>query len=863
MTWPGRGRTRDDFSEEVQAHLDLETDRLIAKGRSAEEARAEARRAFGNVTLVEERFYETSRWALVEQLWQDIRYGCRGLRRSPSFAATTVLTLAVGIAMLTVAFAVFDAYVLRPFAVRDPHGLHQIAWHARESGGQSFTWLDYAALVERTDVFSAVVGEHTRFVSSGGRPLMAAFVSPNYFEALGPRIEAGRGLAARDSGAGPSAAVLSDQAWSRLYARDPQAVGRPIEINGESYTIVGILDPRFVGLGDLPRDVFLPRDAAPSSEARVAQFGGRAVEVLVRLQGDMTAARAAAAITPMLQDRLAAREAFAADVRPQPSPNVLSIQMLAVLSPVFAAFGLVLLTACANVSNVMLARAVARRREIAVRLSIGASRPRIVRQLLTEGCLLAALAGGAALVLGWWGLQAAIAVVFRTLPASVAPLLRVAPLTFDLRVYTFALFVCAITVVAFALLPALQAARAPVVGVRDQSGSRRGSRGRNALVAAQVAVALVLVVLAATLARNGIAVTALDLGFSTGGVTSINVRDDNNAVVRPLADALVADPRVSSVAVTSGNPLFNVRRTLAVSTGANVSTVAQATFVSPQFFTLLHLPILRGRPFRDDEAYAGARVAIVSGALASTLWPGEDPVGRVLRIERADGRPIDELPDYPEVTIVGTTRDIVNGIIVAGRDAGRVYLPTAPSSPYATALLVSGRTVRDPDSETLDAIFRKVTSDPQTLEAVPLSEMRDLQLYPLRAAAWVGSLLGIIALVMSVSGLYGVLTYTLSQRRKELGIRLALGATAPSIVALVLGQSARLAGIGAIAGGVVAYCALALLGSVVRLAAISVLDPGAFGAAGVVIGAATLLAAWQPARRAAQVDPVEALRADT
>ena len=864
-------RTPEDFSAEVQSHIDLEVARLVEEdGLSPAAARAAALRAFGNVGVVRERFYEANRWMWLEHLGQDLRYGLRGLRKSPAFAMTTVMTLAVGLSLLTVVFTIFNAYVLRPFAVRDPGSLCRLGWRAFEAGGSSFRWSDYEALRDRRDVFESVVAEDTRFVLSDGRTLSASFVSDNYFEALGPGVARGRALAEVD--ARSPVAVISHQAWTRLFAGDRDVLGKTIDLDGRRFTVIGVLRPEFTGLDDYPRDLWIPLSTYADlvrPDITTRQDQPRHLDLSARLRPGVSAVQAQAALTPQLATLIEAtpgRRDFRADVRPQSTPNPLSLELLAVLSPVFAAFALILVAACFNVSNVMLSRAIARQREIAVRLSLGASRGRVVRQLLTEGLLIAALAGLSALALAAWTLRIGTVTLFKTLPPTFASLLRVAPLDFDHRVFLFALVVASAATLLFALVPALRASRLTLTDALhgERTGTARGSRLRSLLVIGQVAVSLVLVVVAITLARNGAALGRIDLGFQTEGVISINIRGDEDRFLRPLAVALAADPRVAELAVTGGNPLFERTRTVAAApASASRSAIGtRYTFVSPEYFPILRIPILQGRGFTAVEGQASARVAVVSAATAAAFWPKTDPIGQSIRIERPEGRPVNELPGYSEVVVVGVAPDVVSGMIFDGQDAGHIYLPTNAADSHAFAALIRPRSDRELGPATLQDVFRKIAPDPQVFEAVPLGEMREGQMYPIRAASWIGALLGTIALILSVSGLYGVLSYSLTQRTREIGIRMALGATAAAVVQLVMRQSARLAGVGALIGLTVAFAVLKLLSSVIRLAQISVLDAAAFGGAIALVAAATALAAYFPARRATRVDPAVTLRAD-
>ncbi|HEY2433566.1 MAG TPA: ABC transporter permease [Vicinamibacterales bacterium] len=850
-----RRRDDDDFAAEVQAHLDLEADRLIADGMRPAEAPAAAHRAFGSAVRAREDFHERGRSVGLEQFCQDVRYAWRTLRGSPAFLMTTVVTLAVGLSLLTVAFSVFNAYVLRPFAVADPYRLYRLAWRAPGAVGNAFPWRDYDELRARTDLFDAVIANEMRFVSSEFGPLVVSAVSDNYFPTLRPRLAAGRPLAAVDRG--QPVVLIRQQAAKRLFGGDREALGRTFTLDTTPVTVVGVVRDEFGGLDDFPYDLWRP--AAPD--------GAGSTPVVVRLRAGVSPVQAALRLQEFAT-RLAPPDVPGRDVRavlvPSGTPNPLSVEIVALLSPVFAAFLLVLLAACVNVSNVMLARAVSRHREIAVRLSLGASRARIVRQLLTEGLLIAVLAGGAALVLAAWLVRAAVVILFSTLPPFVASLLRVAPTPLDWRVFVFA-FGCALsTTLGFALVPALQASRRPLTdALRGQlTGRPSASRARHALVVVQVALSIMLVVTALVLARNFTALVRLDLGYSTKDVYSINVRGEQDRLVRPVAEALSIDPRIESIAVTSGNPLFVTRSVPMGAGGAAALTPTMYTFVSPEFLPMLRVPILRGRAFTADEARRAARVALVSDSTARAFWPGHDPIGAALAIQRPAPPRTDGIDGYAQVTVVGVVPDMVSGIMMEGSDRAHIYLPAAAADPHVSALLIQPRDPAAFRPDMLRETFRRLRLDPDTFEVISLDEMRDTQVYPVRAASWVGALLGGIALLLSVSGLYGVLAYTLAQRRREIGIRMALGATAKAVVGLMLRQTARTAGTGVAIGLALAFAALAALASAVELRAVSILDPIAFAAAAVTVAAAAALAAYVPSRRAARVDPAETLRAE-
>ena len=603
--------------------------------------------------------------------------------------------------------------------------------------------------------------------------------------------------------------------------------------------------------------------------------------IIMRLRHDVSVERAQSALTSLVQRIVTEAQptleqrhldAIRVELEPQGTVSPLTLEMIAILSPVVAAFGLVLFAACANVSSMMLARANSRHREMGIRLSLGASRGRVVRQLLTEGLLISLIAGVAGLILARIMLEIGTSVVLATLPGDSSAYVRVMPLVFDARVFLFTFAVAAASTVAFGLLPALQGTRLKLTdALRGHLGaSLRASTLRHVLVASQVAVSVVLLIATATVIRNGAALAGTDVGFDPRGVMSIDVGVTDPALLARAATLLQSDPRVESIAVSSRRPLSEqVKRIPVISADANQGATAAKTTaatpttaavgtgqtrVSPDYFAMLRIPIVRGRTFEIEEARSSASVGIISASGARALWPGENPIGKTVRLTN----------DNTTVAIVGVASDVITGLVFEGREAAHLYLPlSVEAATQADVLLVRGRDrARDLRVEDFRATLKQLHPDPLAFDYLPLSQMMSMQMYPLNVASSIGSILGAIALALSVTGLYGVLIYMLSQRTREIGIRMALGATASSVVRLVMTQSARLAGLGAIFGVVAAFSVMTLLRAVAPLRGISFIDAGAFAVGMAVVIAAAVLAAYAPARRAARIDPSITLRAD-
>jgi hypothetical protein len=429
--------------------------------------------------------------------------------------------------------------------------------------------------------------------------------------------------------------------------------------------------------------------------------------------------------------------------------------------------------------------------------------------------------------------------------------------------------VAAIAIVLCALLPALQATRLRLTSALrgDVAPRLRSGVLRNLLVIGQVTVSLVLLVAAATLARNGARVAATDLGFDVSGVISINERGLGSTRLQKAARTLEAEAGAANVAVTSSNPLFGGLGSIgATADGSDTKTTAYM-FVSPEYFPLLRIPVQRGRLFSAAEAQAEAPVGIVSERTSRLFWPGADPIGRVLRLAPQGDSQADALQmnkGYSDVTIIGVAKDVVTGMPYQGVDPAIVYLPTSREGAHAGALLVRRMQANAAEQEHLSSLLERVDVNRAAFEVVTLAEIREVLLYPLRVASWIGSLLGLVALALSVSGLYGLLMYVLGQRTREIGIRMALGATSGGVVALIMRQSARVVGVGMATGLLFTYSALMLLDATLPLRAgnVSIFDRWSFAAAIGLVAAAGAVASYFPARRATRVDPSTTLRAD-
>ncbi len=792
---------------------------------------------------------------LLETLAQDARFALRTLRLTPVFAATAVLTLGFGLGLNTMLFTLFNTYVLRPLAVSQPYSLYQLSFTTQGGRNGKFDWEQYQQIRTQSPVFSETLGTAQFGTRVAERNLEGALVTGNYFTMLGVKMALGRPILPDDASAssGP-VAVLGYRLWQSMFAGDAAAIGRKLLVNGHPLEVIGVCAPDFDGM---PGEDTRPDFYVPLTMQSAVAPGTNVLFVVGRLRPGVTPERAAEALTVLgrsLTAKLPEQDRVLQALLVSRATAVpLDARILAVFSPLIVVFGLVLVICCANVTNMMLARALARQREIGVRLALGATRGRLIRQLLAENLLLASLAGITGLQVSSLAIGAAQRLLVSTLPVSYTGLVVLAPLTVDRRVLLFLLLAAALTTVISGLAPALQATSVSLVGALrgEFSGRFRSSRLRHALVISQIAVCLLFLVLTGVLLRNSANLQQTEVGYDRRGVVSplIFSRIEDGAAAR-LARHLATQPWVGSIAAAMRAPLSGKVRSIRVEPAGRASTVISGyNLVSPEYFEMLHIPILRGRNFTAGESQSEASVAIVSQATARLFWPGQDALGKTIGAAGLHSRAV----------VIGVAKDVVSGMLFQGVDASMVYFPTSIASAHAPTLMVRSRTDSGTARGLLEKSLTTVLPDRGSL-AVALEDSFVLQVYPFRAAMLIAFVLGAVALVLTVSGMYGVMSYLVGRRAREIGIRMALGATPGSVVALVLSQSGRLAILG-VGFGLACSLALAkLLGHVFFM--LRPFDLAAYGAALAVIALAALAASFFPTRRATRINPMDTLRAE-
>lgn len=812
---------------------------------------------------------------MLESLRQDARLALRSLAKSPLFTLTAVLSLAIGVGATTAIFTLVNAVLLRPApGVTAPERLVDVGRTQDGRGFDNFSYPAYADYRDRTSTLSGLAASRMEpeqlsigaGATSGASMARGALVSGNYFEVLGARAHMGRFFSAAEDvpGAPQAVMVVSHEYWTRRLERDPGVVGRVLTLNGVPFTIAGVAPPGFHGTSFTAPDLWLPLTAGPLVGGSVGQFESRRGVWLMgvgRLRDGVSMAQAQADLSAIAaQLRAEHPEAHEGQgVRLDASglfPGAMRTAISAFLTVLFVVAGLVLLIAGTNVAGMLLARGVARRRETAVRLALGASGGRLVGQWMAESVVLFAIAGVAGLLVARWMTTAFVGLLPR-LPFTLA-----LDTSLDWRVLGFSLLVSLGAGLLAALAPGVDALRTAVVaGLRDGGGAGRRMRLRRGLVAAQLALSFLLLVAAGLFLRALSSARAIDPGFRISGVslTSLDfgLARLDSAAGRRLADALLersaALPGVEGVALASDLPLDDGGMSLGSVQIPGVTdrdggepVDADWNIVTPGYFRLMGIELRRGRDFAASDR-AGGHVAVVNETFAERLWPGRDALGQTFV---TDGR---------THTVVGVARDAkYRSLGEAPRPF--VYVPFTQYYTGRVTLLV--RTARD--ASALAAPVRALVADLHPL--LPVVDQQSLEsytavaLFPQRVALRLAGSLGVVALLLAMLGIHGVTAYTVAQRTREIGLRMALGAPRQRVLAMILRQSGVMAGsgvaIGAAAGAALAPLLAGLLYGVP--ARDVVVFAGAAGALLLVAVAASL----GPARRAASVPPTVALRAE-
>lgn len=847
-----RRQAERDLAEELRIHQEMAEEGLRRAGTHPEEAVYRTRRAMGNVPLSLEDSRTEWNLAWLESLLLDLRHAVRSFKRTPIFAATVISTIGLALGLNTTLFTVFNAYVLQPYAVRDPYSLFYVAWNTK-AGGRNLTWREFKDLQRQNPVLSDVMadGDSIQIPSQG---LMGRAVSGNYFTALGASAILGRTLTPEDSAGayGAPTLVLSYQSWQKRFGADPDILGRRILVRSDWYQVVGVTQPGFMGVEMGANGFYIP--LTPSSRGQIRKVIGRLREGITLQQAQAALAVWARQETSDLPD---AERATGVILESQATPLPLDRESLLLFAPIFVSFGLVLLIACTNVANMMLARTIARQREIGVRLALGAARLRLMRQLLTESLLLALPAAALAFGVSEAALSFVQHLVFATLPPLMGPMLQFRSLPPNFAVFTFILIAAIVATLVFGLAPALQATRPDLVLATrgDFSNDFRPARLRHALVVCQVTVCLLLLICAGVLLRATRKVEDLDTGLVTRGAFHIEVDPKYQS---KIVDRLKSEPNLESLAAAWQPPLYGRFQTLPVAVDQHGDvTWARYDFVSPQYFDVFHIPLLSGRNFTPEEAKTESSVVVVSLATARRLWPNQNAVGQSIRLVE-DATFKGRVPPFHTAEVIGVARDVASGMVSDGLDPTCLYFPTSLLGAENGSLLVRFKENGDATPRSFMAALEQAAPDAALIH--PMDELLALETYMFRISSWVSSFLGGLALVLTFSGIYGVMSYLVSQRTREIGIRLALGATPLKVIRIVMANSMQMAGLGMGLGLLLALALVRVFGS--QIQAIKIFDGLAFFGATAVVAAAALVAACVPSWRAASVDPASTLRCE-
>ncbi|HUJ21038.1 MAG TPA: ABC transporter permease [Bryobacteraceae bacterium] len=863
-----RRRLDRDLAEEMEQHLEMRAQKLIAAGEPPEEARYRARREFGNSVALRETSRDVWGWCSVERLLQDLRYAIRLMRRSPGFTAVAVISLTLGIGGNTAIFSLVNAVLLRPLPYREPERLVAVwEWNIRERHINTVADANFADWKARNRVFEDLGyswDEGYTFTGSDNPEAVAGYTfSCNIFPMLGAKPLLGRTFLPAECQPGRDHVVLlSFAVWQRRFGADRAIVGRSIQLNRTPYVVIGVMPPEFAHPSSRTA-LWTPLALSPDA---FADRKDHAFRVLARLKPGISLARAQSEMDAIAR-QLAVEHPdtnTGMGVQLWPIRDFYLGNVKTALVVLQAAVFLMLLIACVNIANLLVARTSAREREVAVRLALGAGRGRLFRQFLTEGVLLALVGGVAGIAAAYWGVSALASL----LPPGFAEVDTSRPQAWlNVPVMLFGLLLATISGVVFGLAPVYRSSASPGEGLRAGgrafSDSRAKMRLRSALVVAQIALSLMLLIGAGLLTRSFLRLQARDFGFRTGHVLTLQLlgrssgfRDSMMAgFLAAVLERIEALPGVEAAGAINAPPLtgMSAHRNFTIPGRPEVPFGQQTTagfhVVTPHYFQAMGIRLLRGRYFDQRDRAGAPGVAIINETTARRFFPRENPVGS--RITVADG----DSPETREIVgVVGDTRHEQ----LADEPAPEIYRPFGQADwPFAG---IAVRTSGDPLA--LAAAVRRAiwsADKEQPIDQVTTLDQRAADsVAPRRANTILLGLFAAIALLLSAIGIYGVMAYSVSRRVHEIGIRVALGAHGRDVLAMMLRQAGLLTLTGTVIGWLGAASATRLMGSL--LVDISATDPVTFAAISVLLSAVAVLAAWLPAWRASRIAPLEALR---
>jgi putative ABC transport system permease protein len=872
----GRDAVIHDIDEEMRLHVEMETEANVERGMSPADARRAALMTFGNFGSIKDAAYGVRGGGMIETLWQDIRYGARVLAKHRGFTLVAVLTLALGIGANTAIFSVVNELLLRPLPFRDAERLVML-WEVAPDGRHQNTtsranfrgWREQSTIFEGMAAFS-----DQRFNLTGvGDPeeVSVQLATPELFQVLGVEPVIGRGITPEDARPGtPDVAVLSYGLWQRRFGSDPGVVGKPITLNGAPYTVVGVLPPGFQwhlrhksGTGR-PAEIWTV--LAMPTEGEVATMRGRFLSVVARLKRDVSLEQATTEMKTIAsrleQDAPRYNKGYGAEAIPLREQFVGNIRPALWL--LLGAVGFVLLIACANVANLLLARAAAREKEIALRAALGAHRLRIVRQLLTESLLLALLGSLLGLVFAWWGISALVAIS----PRDVANIQGVG---INLTVLAWTLAISLVTGIIFGLAPAFEATRlnlndALKEGGKGAEGQGSGNRRlRSILVVAEVALALVLLISAGLLVKSFVHLQKVDTGYNADNVLTMVVRlpdvkykEDPQIVAffGQATERIRALPGVRSVGMVNYLPfygglgagtIFTIEGRPAPPPGQEPGVDVRVS--DPGYFNAMGIPLLRGRNFSDAEAREVRPVVLINEAMARKHFPGEDPVGKRISVMMF------QKPTPTE--IIGMVGDVKYESLVSEAVPTAYFPHPLLTYPFMTFVI---RTNGDP-AEMGPAVQRELRAIDPDQPVSDVRTMHQVMAETISRARFNTLLLGLfagLATLLAGIGIFGVMNYSVTLRTREIGLRMALGAQRGQVLMLILKQGLILTLIGIGIGLAGALALTRLMSSL--LYGVEATDPMTFAAIVLLLTVVSLIACYIPARRATRVDPLIALR---